>query len=198
MSLCNPVDCSPPGSYVHGDSPGMNAGVGSHSFLQGIFLTQGSNPGLLHCRQILYCLSHQGSPRSLPRALYVLETQETLEFQRNVCLCESGELRTLSPERQGQTTVGSLVYELILLFQWHPGDRLMCTAYCIPCTCVCGWEMRILSNLPGNRTVFILTQRVGGWSGRRAERGHWTRWRSPSPVSAFTGWPASCLEVMNQ
>ena len=37
-------------------------GVGSHSLLQGIFLTQGLNPGLPHCRQILNCLSHQGSP----------------------------------------------------------------------------------------------------------------------------------------
>ena len=44
------------------DSPGKNAGVGSHCLLQGIFLTQGSNWGLLHCRQILHCLSHQGSP----------------------------------------------------------------------------------------------------------------------------------------
>ena len=42
------------------DSPGKNTAVGSHSLLQGIFLTQGWNPGLLHCRQILYCLSHQG------------------------------------------------------------------------------------------------------------------------------------------
>ena len=42
------------------DSPGKNTGVGSHSFLQGIFLTQGSKSGLLHCRQILYHLSHQG------------------------------------------------------------------------------------------------------------------------------------------
>ena len=41
------------------DSPGKNTGVGSHSFLQGIFLTQGLNLGLLHCRQILYHLSHQ-------------------------------------------------------------------------------------------------------------------------------------------
>ena len=40
------------------DSPGKNTGVGSHSLLQGIFLTQGSNPGLLFCRQILYHLSH--------------------------------------------------------------------------------------------------------------------------------------------
>ena len=44
------------------NSPGKNNGVGCHSLLQGIFLTQGSNLGLLHCRQILYHLSHQGSP----------------------------------------------------------------------------------------------------------------------------------------
>ena len=43
-------------------SPGRNTGVGSHSLLQGIFPTQGSNLGLLHCRQILYYLSHQGRP----------------------------------------------------------------------------------------------------------------------------------------
>ena len=40
-------------------------GVGNQSLLQGIFLIQGSNTGLLYCRQILYHLSHQGSPRSL-------------------------------------------------------------------------------------------------------------------------------------
>ena len=44
------------------DSAGKITGVGSHSFLQGIFPTQGLNPGLLHCGQILYHLSHQGSP----------------------------------------------------------------------------------------------------------------------------------------
>ncbi|KAI4548663.1 hypothetical protein MG293_000993 [Ovis ammon polii] len=38
---CDPVDCSPPGSSVHGDSPGKNTGVGCHALLQGIFLTQG-------------------------------------------------------------------------------------------------------------------------------------------------------------
>ena len=46
----DPMDCSPPGSSVHGDSPGKNAGVGCHVLLQGIFPIQGSNPGLLHCR----------------------------------------------------------------------------------------------------------------------------------------------------
>ena len=58
------MDCSPPGSSIHGDSPGNNTGVGCHALLQGIFPTQGSNPGLPHCRRILYHLSHQGSPIS--------------------------------------------------------------------------------------------------------------------------------------
>ena len=56
IQLCptrgNPMDCSSPGSSVHGDSPGKNTGVGCHALLQGIFPTQGSNPGLAHCRQI--------------------------------------------------------------------------------------------------------------------------------------------------
>ena len=41
------------------DSPGKNTGVGCHFLLQGILLTQESNPGLLHCRQILYLLSKE-------------------------------------------------------------------------------------------------------------------------------------------
>ena len=46
-----------PGSSVHGDSPGKNSGVGCHVLLQGICATQGKNPGLPHCRQILDRLS---------------------------------------------------------------------------------------------------------------------------------------------
>ena len=57
-SFCNPMDCSPPGSSVHADSPGKNTGVACHALLQRIFPTQGSNPGLPHYRRILYCLSH--------------------------------------------------------------------------------------------------------------------------------------------
>ena len=48
--------------YSPWNSPSQNTGVGSRSLLQGIFPTQGSNPGVLHCRPILYQLSHQGSP----------------------------------------------------------------------------------------------------------------------------------------
>ena len=49
------------------DSPGKNTGVGCHALFQGIFPTQASNPDFSHYRQILYCLSHQGSP-SAPKA----------------------------------------------------------------------------------------------------------------------------------
>ena len=43
LTLCDPMDCSPPGFSVHGDSPGKNTGVRCHALLQGIFPTQGSN-----------------------------------------------------------------------------------------------------------------------------------------------------------
>ncbi|CAN0465107.1 unnamed protein product [Rangifer tarandus platyrhynchus] len=65
-TLCDPVDCSPPGSSVHGDSPGKNTGVGCHALLQGIFLTQGGNPrapaSLVLAGGILYHYCHLGSP----------------------------------------------------------------------------------------------------------------------------------------
>ena len=57
-TLCDPGDCS----LCPGNSPDKKTGMGSYSFLQGIFLTQRSILGLPHCRQILYHLSHQGSP----------------------------------------------------------------------------------------------------------------------------------------
>ena len=59
-TLCNLVDCSPPGSSVPGDSPGKNTRVDCHALFQGIFSTQEPNPGLQHCRWIFYHLSHQG------------------------------------------------------------------------------------------------------------------------------------------
>ena len=62
VRLCNPVDCSPPCSFVRGDSPGKNTGADCHALLQGIFPTQESNWDLLHWREILYQPSYQGSP----------------------------------------------------------------------------------------------------------------------------------------
>ena len=56
--------------YSSWNPPGQNTGVGSLSFLQGIFPTQRLNPGLLHCRQILYQLSHKESPPILAWVAY--------------------------------------------------------------------------------------------------------------------------------
>ena len=59
-------------------SPGKNTGVGSHSLLQRIFPTQGWSLGLLHCRQILYYQSHQGSPlQEAQRYCYVYLLRQT-------------------------------------------------------------------------------------------------------------------------
>ena len=76
-----PMDWSLPGSSVHGDSPGRNTGASYHALLQGIFPTQGSNPGLPHCRWILYHLSHQGSP-------WILEWVDYL-FSRDPSQCRN-------------------------------------------------------------------------------------------------------------
>ena len=61
-ALCDPIDCSPPGSSVHGILQVRILEWVAISFSGGILPTQGSNPGLLHCRQILYCLSYQARP----------------------------------------------------------------------------------------------------------------------------------------
>ena len=58
------------GLYSPWNSPGQNTGVSSFSLLRGIFPTQGLNPGLLRCRQILYQLRHQGSLRILEWVAY--------------------------------------------------------------------------------------------------------------------------------
>jgi len=62
------MDCSPPGSSVHGDSQARIL-----EWIAMPFPTQGLNPGLLLCRQILYHLSHQGSPRILVGSLSLLQ-----------------------------------------------------------------------------------------------------------------------------
>ena len=80
-TFCDPMDCSPPGSSVHRDSPGRNTGVGCHTLLQGIFPTQGWNPSLLNCRCILYTLSHVEKQPERLRDLASLLLSLTLPFQ---------------------------------------------------------------------------------------------------------------------
>ena len=67
-TLWNPMDCSPPGSFVHRILQARILGLGSRSLLQGLFQTQGWNPGFLHCRWVLYHLSHWGSLLNVTRS----------------------------------------------------------------------------------------------------------------------------------
>ena len=60
-TLCDPMNSSSPGSSIQRDSPGKNNGVGCHALHQGIFPTQELNPGLPHCRWILYHLRQNNS-----------------------------------------------------------------------------------------------------------------------------------------
>ena len=82
-TLCDPMDCSPPGSSCSRDSSGKNTGVGCHFLLQGIFPTQGSNPGLPHWRQILYWLSHQGSLN------FCINVKKKKNWSKEYVLCNS-------------------------------------------------------------------------------------------------------------
>ena len=116
-TLCDPMDCSLPASSVHGifqaivcpwDFPGNSTEVDCHFLLQGIFPTQGPNPGLPHCRQTLYRLSHQGSlegwrqsseGRSRPLAV----TSEVQQGTR----CRAWGRRAVSQNRQLSGTDGA-------------------------------------------------------------------------------------------
>ena len=75
------------GLYSPRNSPGQNTGVGNCSLRQGIFPTQGSNPGLLHCRRILYQLSHQGSARILEWVAYPFCSRFSQPRNRTIISC---------------------------------------------------------------------------------------------------------------
>ena len=78
------------GLYSPWNSPGQNTGVGSLSRLQRIFPTQGSSPGLPHCRQILYQLSHKGSPKILEWVAWSFSRGSSQSRNRTRVSCIAG------------------------------------------------------------------------------------------------------------
>ena len=76
--------------YSPWNSPGQNTGVGSLSLLQEIFPTQGSNPGLPHCKWILYQLSYQGGPRILEWVAYPFSSGYSRPRNRTDVSCIAG------------------------------------------------------------------------------------------------------------
>ena len=86
----------PHGLYIYSpwNSPGQNTGVSSLSLLQGLFPTQRSNPGLPHCRQILYQLSHKGSPRIVEWVAYPFSRGSSQPRNWTGVSCIAGEIFT--------------------------------------------------------------------------------------------------------
>ena len=80
----------PHGLYSPWNSPGQNSRMGSLSLLQEILPTQGSNPGLPHCRQILYQLSHKGSPRILEWVAYPFSCRSSRPRNQTGVSCIAG------------------------------------------------------------------------------------------------------------
>ena len=87
------------------DFPGKNTGAGCHAFLQGIFPTQGSNPGLPHCRQILYQVSHKGSPRILEWVAYPVSSRSSWPRNQTGVSCIVGGFFTNWAIRKAHFTV---------------------------------------------------------------------------------------------
>ena len=84
----------PHGLYSPWNFPGQNTGVSSLCLLQGIFPTQGSNPGLPRCRWILYQLSHKGSPRILKWVAYPFSSRSSWPRNQTRVSCIAGRFFT--------------------------------------------------------------------------------------------------------
>ena len=89
-NLCEKCFIWPHGLYSSWNSPGKNTGMGSLSLLQGILPTQGLNPGLPHCRWVLYQLSNQGSPRILEWVAYPFSSRSSQPRSRTGVSCVTG------------------------------------------------------------------------------------------------------------
>ena len=115
LTLFDPIDCGPPSSFVDGNSPGKNTGVGSPCPPPGDLPNQGSNPVLPHCRQILYPLSHQRSPTKVIEPNWSSSLLTSLMLAKEIVNIGTSLvvqwLRFLAPNAGG-TRVHSLVGEL--------------------------------------------------------------------------------------
>ena len=170
-TVCDPMDCNPPGSSVHENSPGKNTRVDCYALLQGILLTQRLNPHLLyllHCRWILYQLSYQGSAsHRLPgtKLLLHLRILATAPAVRNRALpgswCFEGEIgmqgfwqrggeRNWRQRRKCRT---GLAAELVLIHS----NRLSCWLSLFqPARCSVAFLCRSWRESPGRQAERVL------------------------------------------
>ena len=107
LTLWDPMDCSPPGSSVHGILQARTLEWVAMPSSRGIFPTQGLNPGLPHCRWILYCLSHPGSP------LITILSYKTFFLVLRTC-----KIYSLSNFQIGNTVLLTMVSMLYISSPW--------------------------------------------------------------------------------
>ena len=130
----------PHGLYSPWNSPGKNTGMGSFSLLQGIFPTQGLNPGVPHCRRIIYQLSHKGSPKNTGVSGLSLLQQifQTQELNWRVLHCRQI-LYHLSYQKPAWYKVSAnsasllshLLLQLLWILHWHSINMLKWTELCL-------------------------------------------------------------------
>ena len=126
LTPCDPMDYSTPGSSIHGDSPGKNTGVGCHALLQGILPTEELNPGLPHCRQILYQLSHQGTPRILAqKSKLFFNFMQQRNFAFTLCQLNNEFFQNLLETGGSSSELGSSDY----LYSWYQVSKCF-QAFC--------------------------------------------------------------------
>ena len=101
------------------DSPGKNTGVCNLSLLKEIFPTQGSNPGLPHCRQIHYRLSHQGSPRILEWVAYPFSRGSSWPENRTRVSCIAGGFFISWTTREVHFWNGGIINHCYIVFLYH-------------------------------------------------------------------------------
>ena len=102
----------PHGLYSPWNSPGKHTGVDTISLFQGVFPTQESNPGFLHCRWILYQLSHKGSTRILEWVAYLFSRGSSQPRNRNRVSCIAGGFFFLPTELWGKTVEVRVITQL--------------------------------------------------------------------------------------
>ena len=141
-ALCDAVNCSPPGSSVHGDSPGKRTGVGCHALLQRIFWTQGLNPcllWLLHCRQILHCSATREALRpkeSIAKKNHESDPHIRLQWPVSTTYTVlSPWLRTslMKHVPGGKIVVDLKVQQLEVVSQWPLYNRFCEKSWAVPC-----------------------------------------------------------------
>ena len=114
LTSCDPMDCSPARHLCPWGFSRKNTRVGFHALLQGISPTQESNPGLLHCRWILYLLSCQGSPRTPERVAYPFSRGSSWPRYQTKVSCIAGRFFTSWATREPLLRYGRAENSIVL------------------------------------------------------------------------------------